>query len=919
MKKIIKLSSILMAIILIFSCITLTTQAASGIELFVSPNGNDSNDGSIGSPFATLEAARDKIREIKKSSGLPSGGITVNLRGGAYNRLDSFTLTKEDSGTETSPITYQAYPGEFVEIIGGLSTTSDMWNLTTDEGALKRIPQEAHGKVYEIDLGKLGYTKEQIGRTQYKGIYSTGGESECGHPYQPNTPTLPVSVEVFENLEPQTIARYPNEGYIYIKRIVKNCVAYYHDTSSEDGFIIAYEDTHLDKWAGIEDARLYGFFVVDYADCTVDIKEVNTRARTIESGQPPAFGVKVADGVGGRYYGFNMLEELDIAGEYYTDLNTMKLYYYPKNDIKNTTIQLSISTKPMIDMKECEYITFKNMNVGVNRDAIFMLDHCNSCVIDGCTISNAGDRGVFIKEGVNNRVINSEVFETGYTAVEIISKECTPNLIVSNNSVINCKIHDYGRITEMSTPGVMTRGCGNYIAHNEIYNSGHFGIMMEKAVKCTIEYNDFHHCLTNTSDAGVIYWGGTFAQQGNIIRNNYFHDNGHEQVNLQAIYQDGGVGGTTVYNNIVKTLPHGIGFCSFGSNNNVYNNVFIEAERAALWIHHQTDMVGGQYHNNVYQETLNEFPFENEAWTKEFPFFAEQFYREGVEYYTPVNNIYKNNIAIDGPGDDAYTVHIENAVEYQPTLAVTKSQVNYSTNDDGSLNLDQEAIKKYIPEWEYIDIDKIGTSGTSGNPYYSETVKGDGEQIVVDQKPATKPVTGDVENKNEEENKTPQTSVNTGDAKEKIKDAVVLVIGSSNAYVKGENKKIDSQNNRVIPIIKLGRTLLPVRFIAESFGYEVGWDASTQTVTLKGNNSVVTMKIGDYFINVDGVDTAMDVPAQIVEGRTLIPLRALCEVALKKQVFWDTKGLIVVSDFGDIFNSKTDASAIDSIISELRK
>ena len=63
----------------------------------------------------------------------------------------------------------------------------------------------------------------------------------------------------------------------------------------------------------------------------------------------------------------------------------------------------------------------------------------------------------------------------------------------------------------------------------------------------------------------------------------------------------------------------------------------------------------------------------------------------------------------------------------------------------------------------------------------------------------------------------------------------------------------------------------------------------------------------------------MDVPAQIVENRTMVPLRVLCETVLAKKVFWDPKGLIVISDIENILDSTADVAMIDEVMSLLTK
>ncbi|MDR0294683.1 MAG: hypothetical protein LBH91_00590, partial [Prevotellaceae bacterium] len=92
----------------------------SGPEIYVSPDGDDRNSGDIDYPLKSLLGARNKIRGMKEMGGLPQGGVTVYFRGGQYNMTKTVEFTEEDSGTENSPITYAAYPGETPLFTGGL-------------------------------------------------------------------------------------------------------------------------------------------------------------------------------------------------------------------------------------------------------------------------------------------------------------------------------------------------------------------------------------------------------------------------------------------------------------------------------------------------------------------------------------------------------------------------------------------------------------------------------------------------------------------------------------------------------------------------------------------------------------------------------------------------------------------------------
>ena len=79
------------------------------------------------------------------------------------------------------------------------------------------------------------------------------------------------------------------------------------------------------------------------------------------------------------------------------------------------------------------------------------------------------------------------------------------------------------------------------------------------------------------------------------------------------------------------------------------------------------------------------------------------------------------------------------------------------------------------------------------------------------------------------------------------------------------------------PIIQNGRTLVPLRAIFEALGADVQWEQSTQTVTAVRGNITVSFTIGSNILIKNGEQITLDVSAQIVGGRTLVPARAVAE------------------------------------------
>jgi hypothetical protein len=61
---------------------------------------------------------------------------------------------------------------------------------------------------------------------------------------------------------------------------------------------------------------------------------------------------------------------------------------------------------------------------------------------------------------------------------------------------------------------------------------------------------------------------------------------------------------------------------------------------------------------------------------------------------------------------------------------------------------------------------------------------------------------------------------------------IILTIGKSTALVNGKSLAIDPKNSKVVPVLSSSRTMLPLRFVSENLGLQVGWDAETRTITV---------------------------------------------------------------------------------------
>jgi len=129
----------------------------------------------------------------------------------------------------------------------------------------------------------------------------------------------------------------------------------------------------------------------------------------------------------------------------------------------------------------------------------------------------------------------------------------------------------------------------------------------------------------------------------------------------------------------------------------------------------------------------------------------------------------------------------------------------------------------------------------------------------------------------------------------KLEPTIIMSVDASNMMVGGKMQPIDSQNTLVKPNIKNGRTMVPVRCIAESLGATVTY--KNGMVTIVKDKKTIVMPIGtteDVTINGFPVYD-LDVAAEAIQGRAFVPLRFIAE-SLAKGVAYKDGVIYIVSD-----------------------
>ncbi|MBP5235996.1 MAG: right-handed parallel beta-helix repeat-containing protein [Clostridia bacterium] len=520
----------------------------AGKSFYVSPEGDDSNDGSEQSPLATLDGARAAVLAYKTENGLPDGGVEVVFLPGVY-RVDSQTVfTPEDSGEEGKPIAYRAKEAGSVFFDGGVSIDPSLFVPASEEVKAKLPDDAAKENVLEADLKAAGCYDLDDDKT-----YSGGWD--C----------FSYRQELYVDNERQTVARWPNSGYEITKLYV---------FEGEDPYLTVPEGK-AEKWAA-EKTRYYGYPEIDWDAINLSDDAISI---DVEKSSLVFDGRKYKKTDRSKYYVYNLLCELDAPGEYYWDVGKGKLYYYPDGDLKERKISFSQFAEDWIMINDASYLSFEGITFENGRATVISgktqkTNDTNHITVDGCVFRDLGGYAVDLV-GAFITVKNCEIYNLGSGCVFLNggrAKDQYSNCSVVSNNII----HDWSQTYTVYGAAVTAYGVGYTISHNEMFNSPHEAV----AFNCSsslIEYNYIHDVCNQTSDAGAVYSGRRWDWWGNVIRFNLIENVIDTTFGGGpcAIYLDDMLSGQWCYGNILVNIA-GTGFSiGGGKKNTIENNIMI--------------------------------------------------------------------------------------------------------------------------------------------------------------------------------------------------------------------------------------------------------------------------------------------------------------------------------------------------------
>ncbi|NWK55245.1 right-handed parallel beta-helix repeat-containing protein [Verrucomicrobiaceae bacterium N1E253] len=624
------------------AAITLTSSLGQAGTFHVAPDGDDAYPGTKAKPFASLERARTAARQSKKS--------TVVLAEGTYRRTKTFELNEKDSGT-----TYRAEEGAEVRITGSIDVPSRVVKPVSSPAILKRLLPEVSDKVLEIDLHAYGI--KDFGEVGPRGF---------------RRPYIPAPLELIVNDQPLAIAQWPNPGKpgVRIGKVLDRGSITRNGEKPVRGGVFQFDTDRPARWAKAKDIWITGLFQNGYADNTVKVKSIDMDKKTLTTVHPHMYGFSSGRSWN-RWTAMNLIEEIDLPGEFCADEASGKIYFLPPAGLEMGKAKLTITMlkDPMVAIEGASEVVFEGMIFENARGMGVYIERGANNRIQACTLRNFGMVAVCIGKGVSpdpdyrhaftgkpvsrelgswhehiydnilfereagtgHGVVSCDIYNIGEGAISLGGGD-RKTLTPAGNFVKNCDISHFNRWDRTYRGAVNIDGVGNRIAHCKIHQAPALAIYLH-GNDHIIEYNDIHHVMMEGDDMGAFYMGRDPTERGNIIRYNYWHHLAPAHMTWCLYFDDSGGDSSQVIGNVFYRAGNRSSvFVAGGSDFKVENNLFINCRKAI-----EPQRFRGRC-APIFKERMAEVNYNKGVWAERYPGFVDYW-----EKPRPHNNSFKNN------------------------------------------------------------------------------------------------------------------------------------------------------------------------------------------------------------------------------------------------------------------------------------
>ncbi len=579
----------------IFVCGAVLLQGCSNsndVVLYVSPDGNDTNNATISAPLKTLEGAKQRLIFLAKNKQFDTAYI--KFANGTY-RFDKCVLLDKKVAKCAKRFVLEGQTKAGVVFHGGKTLDASALQLVKDADVLKLLPPEKHeGKLYEIDIAKH---KLNVGEFFERGY---GADKE---------PTL---MEVFVDGVPQNLSRYPNgEALLEIGEVLEFGNRYLNGKKAvfrtPEGF------TRAQRW---KDAEIFltGSFNFGYTENNLKVLDFDLKTGTfttnafmhgvypgkqamakLPKGKLPLPAYPSVNFRGWAV--FNMLEEIDKNGEYFIDSKRNKIFIMLADTKGIKRLDFSELSEPFIKLQDINNVELKNIDFAFSRANGVELERVNGVKVDACKFFNLGMYGMksttWLKNAIkvkkfgmntvtfdvfNLKVDNSHFENLGCGGIMVGGGDIK-TLTPSGHEIRNSFFKRTTRIDRTYAPGIWFAGFGGVAENNTFVDIDHSAVQFD-GCEFKIRRNYFYDVCKRGMDQGAVYSGRNVYYRGNVIEENFFNKISPDcEHHVHAVYIDDCEMNVLIRRNIFCNAGAKKGYAinfNKGIQNKVIENLFID-------------------------------------------------------------------------------------------------------------------------------------------------------------------------------------------------------------------------------------------------------------------------------------------------------------------------------------------------------